>query len=63
MSAGANDNKISLNFGESSETEKIKADIAMKVHKDVALYFPFQKTESSVHPLTLKPPQSRSLSK
>ena len=47
MSAGANDNKISLNFGESSDTEKIKADIAMKVHKDVALYFPFQKTESS----------------
>lgn len=52
MSVGVNDNLIALNFGEPVETDKIKADINMKIDKNVELFFPFQKSESS--PFTIE---------
>jgi len=48
MSAVGNDNLIALNFGEPAEDEKIKAEVIMKIDKNVELFFPFTKKESSV---------------
>jgi len=47
-----NDNLIALNFGEPAEDEKIKAEVIMKIDKNVELFFPFTKKESS--PFTIE---------